>query len=205
VTPLLASVVLTTTLDWKWKNQILIDSSATHRQFNSSQLNVIFLQNGRSYVKFVSLRPQFMDKSKKSRSLSLSLSSSPKLKTRHYKTTIFSQNSKTKQTKTLKGGFIIHSFLFDFFPSSNSVFAQCGLITDLESWTRREEKRREEKSSPYFELCVVPCRPRKQRPQVWERLFSCPSSFLLIMAKFGAQSVSFFPSSRFGIGQILYT
>jgi hypothetical protein len=65
---------------------------------------------------------------KKSPSLSLSLSSllsSPKLKTRHYKTTIFSQNSKTKRKKTQKGGFMIFIvFSFDFFPSSNSVFAQ---------------------------------------------------------------------------------
>jgi hypothetical protein len=39
----------------------------------SNQLNVILLQNERSYAKFVSLRPQFMDKSKKKVPLPLPL------------------------------------------------------------------------------------------------------------------------------------
>ncbi len=80
-----------------------------------------------------------------------------------------------------------------FSPLRIQSLRKSGLITDLESWTRREakKKKREEKSSPYFEVCVVPWRPRKQGwlPKC-EKV--CFPSFLPIMAKFGAQFVSFF-------------
>ncbi len=116
-------------------------------------------------------------KSKKSPSFSFSLSSSPKLKTRHYKTTIFSQNlKKQKKPKHKKGDWwFIVFFLVIFFPLRIQSLRNVDSSQILK--VRREEKRREAKSSPYFELCVVPWRPRKQGPQVWKVLFSCPSSY----------------------------
>jgi hypothetical protein len=140
-----------------------------------------------------------MDKSKKSRSLSLSLSSSPKLKTRHYKTTIFWQNSKTKQTKTQKRGFMIHSFLFlIFFP------LRIQSLRNVDSSQILKVGREEKRKALHTSNCVLSLGDHGNKAPSVKR-FVFLSSFLLIMAKFGAQSVSFFPSSRFGIGQILYT
>jgi hypothetical protein len=71
----------------------------------------------------------------------------------------------------------------------------------------REEKRRDEKKKALHTLnCVLSLgdHGNKAPPSV-KRFVFLSFKFLPIMAKFGAQFVSFFPSSRFGIAQILYT